>query len=94
MPNFIVSPESEPLFGRVAAAVRRVVAWPARVVAARQAMGQLASMSDHELQDIGLTRQDIADLTALPLDADPTLPLVRRRSSRANFRAANFGRAA
>jgi len=94
MPSFIVSPESEPLIGRVAAAVRRAVAWPARVVAARKAMTQLAGMSDHELQDIGLTRQDIADLAALPLDADPTLPLVGRRSTRARFRPRNFERAA
>jgi len=94
MPSFIVSPESEPLIGRVAAAVRRALAWPARVVAARKAMGQLAGLSDHELQDIGLTRQDIADLTALPLDADPTMPLVRRRSARARFRPVNIDRAA
>jgi uncharacterized protein YjiS (DUF1127 family) len=94
MSSFIVSPESEPLFTRLAAGLRRAIAWPSRVIAARKAMGQLAGMSDYELHDIGLTRQDIADLSALPLDADPTLPLVRRRSGRANLRPSNFGRAA
>jgi Domain of unknown function (DUF1127) len=39
-------------------------------------------MSDYELRDIGLTRSDINDTTALPLGADPTGLLVRRRAWR------------
>ena len=29
-------------------------------------------MSEYELCDIGLTRQDLIDATALPVDADPS----------------------
>jgi uncharacterized protein YjiS (DUF1127 family) len=65
-----------------AAALRRTLSWPARVRAARRTMNQLAQMSDYELRDIGLSRQDVADATALPLDADPSSLLARRRESR------------
>jgi uncharacterized protein YjiS (DUF1127 family) len=61
----------------------RALGWPARVGAARRTMSQLARMSDYELRDIGLTRQDVADANALPLDADPSSLLVRRRAARA-----------
>jgi uncharacterized protein YjiS (DUF1127 family) len=64
-----------------ASALRRVVSWPARVGAARRAMSQLARMSDYELRDIGLTRQDVVDVSALPLDEDPTALLARRRDA-------------
>jgi hypothetical protein len=39
-------------------------------------------MSEYELRDIGLSRQDLNDTTSLPLDADPSGLLVRRRASR------------
>ena len=65
-----------------ASALRRALSWPARVGAARRTMNQLARMSEYELRDIGLTRQDVADATALPLDADPSTLLVRRRAAR------------
>ena len=39
-------------------------------------------MSEYELRDIGLTRSDVNDATALPLDADPSGLLVRRRAWR------------
>jgi hypothetical protein len=39
-------------------------------------------MSEYELRDIGLTRQDVVDATALPLDSDPSPLLVRRRAAR------------
>ncbi len=64
------------------AALRRALTWPARVGAARRTLAQLSQMSEYELRDIGLTRQDVADATALPLDADPSALLVRRRSAR------------
>ena len=56
--------------------------WPARVSAARRTMSELARMSDYELRDIGLTRSDINDATALPLGDDPSNLLVRRRAWR------------
>ena len=60
---------------------RRALNWPARVGAARRAMSQLARMSDYELRDIGLTRQDVVDVSALPLDEDPTRLLACRRAA-------------
>jgi hypothetical protein len=45
-------------------------------------MADLARMSEYELRDIGLTRQDLNDATALPLDADPTPHFVKRRAWR------------
>ena len=67
---------------RLSGALWRALSWPARVVAARRTMAELARMSEYELRDIGLTRQDLNDATALPLDADPSSLFVRRRSSR------------
>ena len=64
-----------------ASALRRALSWPARVGAARRAMSELARMSDYELRDIGLTRQDVVDVSALPLDEDPTALLARRRAA-------------
>ena len=64
-----------------AGALRRVLNWPAKVGAARRAMSELARMSDYELRDIGLTRQDVVDVSALPLDEDPTALLARRRAA-------------
>jgi uncharacterized protein YjiS (DUF1127 family) len=62
--------------------VWRILTWPARVGAARRTMFELARMSEYELRDIGLTPSDINDATALPLDADPSGLLVRRRAWR------------
>jgi uncharacterized protein YjiS (DUF1127 family) len=63
-------------------ALWRILTWPARVGAARRTMSDLARMSEYELRDIGLTRSDVNDATALPLDADPSGLLVRRRAWR------------
>lgn len=74
-----------PSFARHAplgAALRRALSWPARVGAARRTMMQLAGMSEHELRDIGLTRQDVVDATGLPLGDDPSALLLRRRAAR------------
>jgi len=76
MPSFARRASSE-----AASALSRVLRWPARVGAARRAMSQLARMSDYELRDIGLTRQDVVDVSALPLDEDPTALLARRRAA-------------
>ncbi len=65
-----------------ASALRRALSWPARVGAARRTMIQLGRMSDYELRDIGLTRQDVLDANSLPLDADPSALLVRRRAAK------------
>ena len=65
-----------------AALALRLVTWPARVAAARAAMTEFARMSDHDLKDIGLTRQDVRDATGLVLDDDPTQLLAERAASR------------
>jgi uncharacterized protein YjiS (DUF1127 family) len=65
------------------APLRRLASWPFRVAAAREAMRQLAGMSDHELADICLTRQDLRDASALPLSDDPTRIFAMRAKERA-----------
>ncbi len=64
---------------QAANALWRILTWPARVSAARRTMGELARMSEYELRDIGLTRSDVNDATALPLDADPSWLFATRR---------------
>jgi uncharacterized protein YjiS (DUF1127 family) len=61
---------------------KRIVLWPARVMAARRSFAQLAQMSDYQLHDIGLTRQDIWNAASLPLDEDPTRLLAKAMQSR------------
>jgi hypothetical protein len=55
-----------------------IALWPVRVVAARAVMAQLAAMNVRELADIGLSRQDVRDATALPISEDPTQILAVR----------------
>jgi uncharacterized protein YjiS (DUF1127 family) len=77
-----LSSASESVAG-VSAAVRRALGWPAHVLEARRTLAQLARMSERELIDIGLTRQDLCDCTALSLDDDPSEKLARERANRA-----------
>jgi uncharacterized protein YjiS (DUF1127 family) len=70
------------------AGIVRALLWPARVIETRRTMSQLAGMTDFELRDIGLTRQDLADVTARPLDDDPTCHLASARAARARVRVA------
>lgn len=62
--------------------VWRLLTWPARVIQARRDLAQLGAMSDHELSDIGLSRQDLRNATAMGLDADPTLALAKAAQER------------
>lgn len=66
-----------------ARAARRFLLWPIRVIAARRIAVDLARMSDRELCDIGLSRQDLRDARALPLDGDPSALFTRRARERA-----------
>jgi uncharacterized protein YjiS (DUF1127 family) len=61
---------------------RRAAAWPFRVAAARAAVRMLANMDRRELADIGLNPSDVRDVSALPLDRDPTVLLARRARER------------
>ena len=72
-----------PLLSTLGSAALRALLWPARVVAARRTLAQLASLSEYELRDIGLSRQDLVDFTARPLDEDPTPHLADSRAARA-----------
>jgi uncharacterized protein YjiS (DUF1127 family) len=73
--------------------VRRAVAWPFRVAAARATLRALASMDRRELADIGLNLSDVRDASALPLDRDPTELLAERaRDRRRNAGAARVSR--
>ena len=67
-----------------------VLAWPFQVFEHRRVMAQLGQMDERELADIGLTRQDLRDATALPLGADPSHTLAQRAAERE--RLAKMGR--
>ena len=70
--------------GAVAAltAADAVVMGPFRAGEARRVMAALGAMSDRDLRDIGLTRQDLRDASALPATRDPGRLLARRRAAR------------
>ncbi len=72
-------------FHSVWAGASRAAAWPFRVAAARATLRTLANMDRRELADIGLTRCDLRDASALPLDRDPSgLLAARARERQAN----------
>ncbi|MFI4997990.1 MAG: DUF1127 domain-containing protein [Hyphomicrobiales bacterium] len=62
--------------------LKTILSWPLRVMAAQRELEVLAGMSEHELKDIGLTRSDLGDATALPADASPTGFLASRIEER------------
>jgi uncharacterized protein YjiS (DUF1127 family) len=67
---------------RLLSGLKTIVSWPLRVMAAQRELEVLAGMSEHELKDIGLTRSDLGDATALPVDASPTGFLASRIEER------------
>lgn len=71
-----------PLEAPKRASLLRLAAWPLRVFAARRAMTQLGEMSDRELADVGLYRQDLRDASALPFGEDPTAMFAARARAR------------
>lgn len=64
----------------------RAMFWPVRAVKARQHLMQLGALNERELQDIGLTRQDLRNASALATDADPTEFLARVVEDRSHRR--------
>jgi uncharacterized protein YjiS (DUF1127 family) len=62
--------------GRAAALLRHVAERSVRLVRGRQELRSLASLSDHELRDIGLSRHDLDTASLLPLTVDPTAVLA------------------
>lgn len=49
-----------------------------RALLNRREAGKLDQLSDHELSDIGLTRDDLRFGKSVPFNADPTTELARR----------------
>jgi uncharacterized protein YjiS (DUF1127 family) len=62
---------TSPLLSFAITVLKAVITYPIRVAKARRVMGQVTGMSEYELSDIGLTRQDLWDASALPLGTDP-----------------------
>jgi uncharacterized protein YjiS (DUF1127 family) len=73
---------------RFLAKVRSAIFWPHRVLQARRELEMLARMTEYELKDIGLTRTDLGDATALPADASPSEFLAARVEERFGRKAA------
>ena len=80
---------AQPVSARLSAAGRaalglldRILLWPARALESRRLLDDLGRMSDHELRDIGLTRQDLRDATALPSSRDPGVLFAARAAGR------------
>ena len=68
------------------ALLRRSLLWPARMLIARRDLARLAALDDRGLRDIGLTRQDLRNATALPRDENPTEFLAGVAAGRARGR--------
>jgi hypothetical protein len=60
----------------------RLAAGVSRAAINRRVVGQLSRMSDRELRDIGLVRQDVLDSEMLLLEGDASSFLVGRRNER------------
>jgi uncharacterized protein YjiS (DUF1127 family) len=67
---------------RLAGAAMALVRLPARIMAIRRDMALLGAMSDGELSDIGLMRQDLWDASLLPFGTHPGALLSERVESR------------
>ena len=59
-----------------------VIMWPFRVAESRRILESLAAMSDHDLQDIGVTRYDLRNSLALSATCDVGVFLAGRRNAR------------
>jgi uncharacterized protein YjiS (DUF1127 family) len=62
-----------------------VVMWPFRRLENRRILDSLAAMSDHDLQDIGVTRSDLRDSLAQPAGSDVGAFLADRRAVRRHY---------
>jgi uncharacterized protein YjiS (DUF1127 family) len=59
-----------------------ILTWPVRVAENRSVLAALCDLDDRGLADIGLTRQDLRDATALPAGADASVVLAERARER------------
>jgi len=67
---------------RFASLTLSLLLWPARIAENRRVLEALGGLDDRGLADIGLSRQDLRDVTALPLGLDPTPMLAERAAER------------
>ncbi len=58
-----------------------IIMWPFRAAESRRILQTLAAMSDHDLQDIGVSRYDLRDSLALPANCDIGTFLADRRAT-------------
>ena len=72
----------------LAAATVWIARKPIHFYQSRSVLNQLSAMSDHELSDIGLTRNDVASAAAVPTDTDPTAVLAGLAQERRHWRRA------
>jgi uncharacterized protein YjiS (DUF1127 family) len=86
-PQAVPTARQRPSAGDLFARFARLISYPLRVMAAQSELEELGRMNEHELKDIGLTRQDLGDVTALPFDASPTEFLAARIDERYRARA-------
>ncbi len=70
------------MFRRLASLTFSLLLWPVRVAENRRVMAALGGLDERGLADIGLSRQDLRDMTALPLGLDPTPTLAARAAER------------
>lgn len=70
------------MLARLASLGLNLVLWPVRVAEHRRVLGALAELDDRGLADIGLSRQDLRDVTAMPRGVDPTPTLAARAAER------------
>lgn len=68
--------------GHASAVLAAVAAGLSRAALNARVLRQLGAMSERDLKDIGLVRQDIFDAAALPRDGDATNLLLARRAER------------
>ncbi|UDL95135.1 DUF1127 domain-containing protein [Lichenihabitans sp. PAMC28606] len=63
-------------------ATSTLISWPRRAYESRRLSWTLAQMSEHDLSDIGLSRQDVVDTSAMPLGSNVGEFLAERATSR------------
>ena len=79
------APNSSSTLARIRDLAATVLSWPGRIAQHRALMTRMAAMSDYELADIGLSRQDVSDATAVALDHDPSALLTVRAEERRRY---------
>ena len=75
-------PESKPESHGLGETLKQVVLWPLHAISALRQTAELEKLSEHELQDIGLTHQDIAGTHGAGLDVESADAIFDERHDR------------